>query len=139
MRAEETIKSKLIAPCGMNCAICVGHQREKNKCPGCRGMNKSIPTYCRKCIIKHCPELKKLKLQYCSGKCAKYPCKRLKDLDKRYKGKYGMSMIENLESIKTVGIRAFVKNERDRWKCKNCGNMLCVHKDFCLICGKSKE
>ena len=30
------MKSELIAPCGMNCGICYGYLREKNKCPGCR-------------------------------------------------------------------------------------------------------
>ncbi|MDD5456566.1 MAG: hypothetical protein PHV30_05985 [Candidatus Margulisbacteria bacterium] len=29
------MKPALIAPCGMNCAICLGYLREKNKCPGC--------------------------------------------------------------------------------------------------------
>ena len=31
-----------------------------------------------------------------------------------------MSMIENLENIKELGIRKFVRNERVRWTCPKC-------------------
>jgi uncharacterized OB-fold protein len=47
-----------------------------------------------------------------------------------------MSMIENLENIKILGIRNFAKNEKIRWNCKKCGNILCVHRDLCMKCGE---
>jgi hypothetical protein len=46
-------------------------------------------------------------------------------LDKRYRTKYGMSMIENLEFIDKKGIRKFLKNEEGKWTRK--GKTLCVH------------
>ncbi len=60
-----SIKSSLIAPCGMNCGICMAYLRVKNKCPGCRGtdINKSVAVV--KCKIKNCNELKKNNLKYC--------------------------------------------------------------------------
>ena len=130
------MKLKLIAPCGMNCGICIGFLREKNKCLGCREMSKNKPEYCRKCIIMHCPRLKKEKLKFCSPKCEKYPCTRLKNLDKRYKNKYRMSMLENLENIEKLGIREFLKREKKRWKCKKCGATVSAHRNFCLKCNK---
>jgi len=66
--------------------------------------------------------------------CEKYPCTRLKRLDKRYSTKYGMSMLENLNYIKKSGLESFLKNEEVRWTCKVCGSGLCVHRDFCLNC-----
>ena len=30
------MKPILIACCGMNCNLCIGFLREKNKCPGCK-------------------------------------------------------------------------------------------------------
>jgi hypothetical protein len=138
MNTKITIVSKLIAPCGMNCGICIGYLRDKNKCPGCRAMSEAKPDYCRKCIIRNCEILKKNKMKFCSDKCEKYPCSRLKNLDKRYRSKYGMSMIENLEKIKKLGIRQFVKNERIRWKCNKCRNVLCVHRDSCIFCGEKR-
>jgi hypothetical protein len=128
------MNASLIAPCGINCAICIGHMRDKNKCPGCNLMDEEKSHYCRKCIIKHCEILKEKNLKFCSPECEKYPCLRLKNLDKRYRTKYGMSMLENLENIKNLGFYKFIETEQIRWKCYECGELLCVHKTFCLQC-----
>lgn len=50
-----------------------------------------------------------------------------------------MSMIENLSTIKEIGIRKFVKLENHEWICSNCGNILCVHKANCLVCGTKRD
>lgn len=133
---KNNIKYYHIAPCGMNCGICLGYLREKNTCPSCRKDTKI--EYCKKCIIKHCNILKESKMKFCSDKCDKYPCRRLKQLDKRYRTKYNMSMIENLENIKKYGIRKFVKKENKRWKCKECQGVICVHRGLCLNCNNKK-
>jgi hypothetical protein len=125
----------LIAPCGMNCALCVAYQRKKKKCLGCNLMDEENSDYCRKCIIKNCKILKEKNRTFCSPECEKYPCLRLKNLDKRYRTKYGMSMIENLGNIYTVGIEKFVEKEKERWTCGECGDLLCVHRPICLTCG----
>ncbi len=130
-----SMTKSLIAPCGMNCSLCLGFQREKNKCLGCRKISIYKPNYCIKCVIKSCQILEEKKMLFCSDKCEKYPCKRLKDLDKRYKTKYRMSMLQNLEDIKKLGIKKFLENQKNRWTCKKCGELLCVHRNFCLNCG----
>ena len=124
---------RLIAACGMNCEICLGFQRLKNPCPGCRGDNAAKPGYCQKCIIANCAELNKTQSGFCYD-CPKYPCKRLKQLDQRYRTKYGMSMIENLANIKTMGLVHFTNNETERWRCRNCGEQICIHRPICLKC-----
>jgi hypothetical protein len=139
MNTNSKIILELIAPCGMNCGICIGHLRDKNKCLGCREMSKGKPESCRKCTITHCEILKEKKMLFCSDKCEKFPCLRLKNLDKRYKTKYGMSMLENLENIKKFGIEKFAKSEQIRWKCPKCGESLCVHRDSCLHCGEKMK
>lgn len=138
MDTKSTITPELIATCGMNCAICIGHMRDKNKCLGCRGVDENKPKGCRTCIINSCQTLKKNKMLYCSDKCEEFPCTKLKNLDKRYRVKYGMSMIENLENINKFGINKFVKSEQKRWKCKKCGELLCVHRDSCLKCDEKR-
>ena len=80
---KQNLSVDLIAPCGMNCGICQGYLRDKNKCLGCREMKASKPNQCRKCTISHCDILKKNKMKFCSDKCKKYPCTRLKNLDKK--------------------------------------------------------
>ena len=52
-----------------------------------------------------------------------------------YRGKYRMSMLENLQSIQDVGIEAFVASEQDRWTCPGCGGLQCVHAPECIYCG----
>jgi 3-methyladenine DNA glycosylase AlkD len=128
------MKQNSIAACGMNCNLCIAYLREKNKCSGCREMDAYESSYGRKCIIRSCDILKEKNMNFCSDKCDKFPCRRLKNLDKRYKTKYRMSIIENLKNIKEKGIRQFVKEEKEKWKCQYCGSILCVHRDFCLNC-----
>ena len=133
------IDVSLIAPCGMNCAICIGHVREKKQCPGCNAMDENQAVYCRKCTLKKCAILKEKNMKFCSDDCEKYPCKRLKNLDKRYRTKYRMSMLENLENIKNLGIEKFIENEQIRWKCPECGELLCVHRAICWNCGMPRN
>jgi len=128
------IYSGLIAPCGMNCGLCIGHLREKRPCSGCFKIDdKNKPKVCRSCKIVNCDLLVESESGFCYD-CKKYPCVRLKNLDKRYRANYGMSMIENLTNIKDHGLEKFLKNEEERWKCKVCGSGVSVHRDFCLNC-----
>jgi lipopolysaccharide biosynthesis regulator YciM len=53
--------------------------------------------------------------------------------------RYHMSMLDNLAAINTDGIRAFVKSERERWTCKDCGGTIDVHHYRCSSCGKAPE
>jgi len=46
-----------------------------------------------------------------------------------------MSMLDNLLFIKEKGLEEFVRAEQEKWKCRNCGAGLSVHRDFCLQCG----
>ena len=123
----------LIAPCGMNCGICLAFLRNKNKCYGCWGDDKYKSKSCLQCIIKKCELLAKTNSKFCY-ECEKYPCLRLKQLDKRYRTKYHMSMLENLENIKMMGLEKFIQNEHERWLCNECGGSICVHRGVCLTC-----
>lgn len=124
----------LIAPCGMNCGICIGHLREKRPCGGCfKKDDENKPMVCRSCKIVNCELLAETRSGFCYD-CKKYPCSRLKQLDKRYRTNYAMSMLENLESIKTKGLEKFLEQEEEKWTCRVCGSGLCVHRNFCLDC-----
>jgi len=131
------ITYNLIAPCGMNCGTCLGYQREKNRCNGCRVNPAVYFKSIERCIIRNCMYLKETISGFCND-CEKYPCQRLKQLDKRYRTRYTMSMIDNLESIRNIDLDKFVENENQRWICPNCGEILCVHRDFCLNCKEKR-
>ena len=130
--------SSLIAPCGMNCALCAGYLALKNdvknkgvkmiSCLGCRPRNK-------KCgfLKKQCPKLSKGELTFCF-ECPSFPCSRLRTIDERYRTRYRMSMIENLKSIKENGLEKFIADQKEKWKCPNCGEILSCHNGLCFKC-----
>lgn len=114
------MKKELIAPCGMNCGLCQLHLREENKCPGCSSGRK-VNGRCINCSRKLC---KHRKGDYCF-ECEKFPCDSIQKLDERYRNRYGMSEIENLEYIRDKGLEAFIKNEETKWVNKE--GVYCVH------------
>jgi hypothetical protein len=116
---------KLIAPCGMNCSLCVAYLREKNKCPGCKVVDTNKPITRLRCKIKNCEVAKENHWKRCSSKCGVFPCDKLQHLDKRYRTKYGMSMIDNLNNIEKEGIKGFIEMEKKKWI--NGNRIFCVH------------
>jgi len=136
MKTPLTFDRSLIAPCGMNCGTCIGYLREKNRCPGCRIYSADKAISIQRCIIPKCVHLVSTTSKFCYD-CEKYPCRRLKQLDKRYSTKYRTSFIENLKMIKEEGIDNFLVFESKRRTCSYCGSVLSVHREFCLICAKN--
>ncbi len=132
------MNTQLIAPCGMNCGICMAYLRDKNVCKGCWSDNGDKSKSCINCSIKNCNLLSKTDPTFCYG-CTKFPCSRIKQLDKRYRLKYNMSMIENLHYIQDFGLENFEKKESIRWKCETCGGTICVHRGYCLKCHPKKQ
>lgn len=123
-----------IAPCGMNCGVCMAFLRTKNRCPGCRSTDLRKAASVLGCKIKNCEHLNS---EFCHS-CLQFPCKRIKHIDQRYRAKYGMSMIENLESIRDSGLTNFIHAEKARWTCPNCNGTICVHKGRCIDCGAQR-
>ncbi|MGD0450087.1 MAG: DUF3795 domain-containing protein [Candidatus Bathyarchaeia archaeon] len=134
--------SELVSPCGMNCALCrayIAYTRgiprvrgKVNYCAGCLPRAKN-------CYIKRgCKKLSKHQLQSCSG-CDTMPCEKLAHLDKRYRERYGMSMIENLKLIKAKGMAEFLKSQAEKYTCPDCGDVVCVHDSKCLACGYQRK
>ena len=136
------MNEELIAPCGMNCGVCSGYLARKydlrNKgirmsyCSGCRPRDKRCSF-----LKKRCTLLLNSKVKYCY-ECNDFPCQWLNHIDKRYRMYFRMSMVENLESIKKTGIRQFLEKEEERWKCPECGGVICCHNGICFSCGVSK-
>ena len=136
------MKEDLIAPCGMNCAVCSGYLAFKNDvkskgvkmvyCSGCRPRGK-------KCAFlkKRCDLLLNNQVRFCY-ECKDFPCPRLIHLDKRYKALFRMSFISNLEYIRDNGIQQFLIRETEKWKCPNCGKAISCHNGICFNCGLEK-
>ena len=74
-----------------------------------------------------------------SKRCAIYPCKRLKALDKRYRTRYHMSMLENLAFIQKNGLEEFIRQQNERYRCSRCGKLRTVHQEFCIYCAAMEK
>ena len=129
------MREELIAPCGMNCAICVSHfgytmagKKRKNRCLGCKPRNKGCSF-----LKKHCDKLASKSIDFCF-ECDDFPCDHLKKVDKSYREKYDMSMIKNLRSIKKNGMDKFLNEQEEKYRCLECGGSVCVHTDICYKC-----
>jgi GNAT superfamily N-acetyltransferase len=133
---------QLIAPCGMNCSLCIAYQAQKydldkqgfrrKYCPGCLPRGKNCMH-----MKDSCNKVGNGLIRFCYM-CADFPCKRLKALDKRYRTKYHMSMIKNLRLISEKGMKAFLESEAAQWRCSKCGAVICCHNGLCLKCDLDK-
>ena len=128
-----SFEKHLIAPCGMNCGTCIAYLRDKNKCPGRRIKSPDKAISVKQCIVTKCSYLQNTRSKFCYD-CEKYPCQRIKNLDKRYRTKYRTSFIDNLTMVKEKGLDNFLVFESKRRTCNNCGHVLSVHRDYCIKC-----
>ena len=133
------MKEELVAPCGMNCNVCAAYLGAKHDarslgvrmryCEGCRTRKTPCAFLKKKCDL-----LLKNEVEYCH-ECRDFPCDPLSAIDKRYKTNFRMSEIENLQRIRDEGIEVFLKSERAKWKCPECGGLICCHNGICFDCG----
>lgn len=135
--------AELLAPCGMNCALCSDYlagavRRDPDapkmkSCAGCRPRNKQCAF-----IKRDCAQLRLGKLSSCH-ECANLPCERLKKLDERYRRKYSYSMIETLRAIQSGGVEKVLKVQREHHRCPRCGGVICIHNGKCYNCDEVKS
>ena len=136
------MKTEIIAPCGMNCALCSGYLAlqydVKSKgirmpyCKGCRPRDKNCAFLKKKCEL-----LLNKSVMFCF-ECPDFPCERLNRLDKRYQTLFRMSMIQNLKYLKQKGMAAFLKTQEEEWRCPTCGSVICCHNGICFSCSVDK-
>lgn len=132
------LDSKLIAPCGIYCGACYMFLRDKKRCWGCRIDSAEKPKYCDKCIIANCERLSQTTSGFCFD-CEKFPCQRLKQLDKRYRTKYDTSLVQNQVDIKEKGSKSFLASESVKRTCPKCRSVVSIHWKDCKSCVKNGE
>ncbi len=131
--------SDMIAPCGLDCSLCLFAHHKEKPCPGCRGEGENKPAFCSDwCTIIPCEKRLGGGYEYCD-ECPDYPCPELKKLEERYMTAYPLkeSPMENLRDIRALGMEVFLEREREKWTCKACGGPICVHNGICRDCGNS--
>jgi hypothetical protein len=136
MKKSNPISEELIAPCGMNCAICSKYlayvnDLKRSQCIGCRPRNTGCDYLFEKCTgINHNSKDNPV---YCF-ECNQYPCKQIKRMDDRYRKNYQMSVKENLEFIQEEGISQFIDEQYKKYRCSKCGGLISIHNRKCFKC-----
>ena len=87
--------------------------------------------HCCKCRIKGCIEDKGL--AYCY-ECPEHPCRLTKDLEKSYKKRYQVSLVENSEFAGRYGLERFMEEQKEKYTCPICGGVISVHDRECSEC-----
>ena len=105
-------------------------EKRKQGCLGCRLIDKKCAF-----VMKNCSRLSQKQVNFCF-ECGSFPCKDLEKLDSRHRLNYGDSPIDNLKQIQRNGLEVFLENEREKWKCKICGGVVCVNTKKCYNCSE---
>jgi hypothetical protein len=85
-------------------------------------------------IKKGCERIAEKKpVEFCF-ECSDFACESLAKMEAVYITKYKLSLIENLKHIKEKGMDSFLKAEKEKWTCPNCGGVVCVHTKRCYTC-----
>ena len=146
-RSEEPDKT-LAAVCGLYCEACswfiatteeperlkrlaaqLHFSEEGSKCYGCRS-DKRLP-YCEKCRMSACAA--KRGIDFCS-QCEEYPCDDLKQFQSAMP--HRIELWENLEQIKSVGYKQWLKEIRENYTCPRCQTINSTYDLKCRKCGK---
>lgn len=116
-------KSKLVAPCGINCGTCEcymskdspklmeylvsrGLNREKLPCPGCRFVEGNCPAIRITCATYTCFQVKGIEFCY---ECSNYPCSKLNPAADRAEILPHNSKAFNLSFIQHQGLEKFIE------------------------------
>ena len=135
MKMPDAIDPQLLACCGMNCAVCYKHCDSKKKCLGCQSRDDGKPEHCRSCKIKACVHDKGI--SHCFD-CVEFPCRWIRTLDKTYTTRYETSLIHNSLTVKKLGVASFMREQREKYRCLQCGGVISLHDGICSECRSSK-
>jgi len=104
------MKTALVGCCGISCGLCPRFQsKAKSRCLGC-----GPDAHCTYCPIFRCSFMKR-GFETCAG-CPEFPCEKYakwSDADSFVTHK---NCVPNLKRIKKVGIKAFMKEQKERQK-----------------------
>ncbi len=132
MKMPEKIDGQMLSPCGVNCMVCSAHVKTVNQCVGCR-IEGLKPPRCLNCARKRCAEAQQV--TYCI-ECPKYPCQRIKPLNRRYLERYKVDLQENARIAVQHEVENLMELEQARWRCSACQGIISQHDGECSECGQ---
>lgn len=139
---------KMAAVCGLYCEACswfisttedperlkrlaarLNWSVQESECYGCRS-GKRLP-YCEKCTMSACAAERGI--DFCSD-CEEYPCNDLKQFQSAMP--HRIELWVNLERIKTVGYKQWLKEIKENYTCSRCQTLNSTYDLKCRKCGE---
>jgi len=107
-------------------------------CDGCLS-GGVLAAHCKTCQIRLCAADKQ-KDSRCSD-CQELPCYRITSLINMGAYLHRKEYLPNLSKIREMGVQEWVKKEKERWSCSQCGRPISWYDAKCPGCGepRSKE
>ncbi len=128
----------LHAYCGLYCGACpiLLSTRAGISTEACHGCKSEQPTgSCAVCSIKACAQ--RLGYAFCN-QCPEYErCERINAVLKDANWPYQQAAAHNLESIRQLGISAWLEAQAQRWRCTSCGAAHSWWDETCPRCGQA--
>ncbi len=141
----------LVAVCGLYCGACRvyrawhdknqerlnelasqrGWAQEDFHCEGCLS-GGSLTKYCRDCAIRLCPQ-SKAGVTRCAD-CPDFPCERIIAFNNDGV-RHHAEVLANIRRQQKIGIKAWLKEQEERWCCANCGAPVEWYARPCPKCG----
>lgn len=132
-------ENNLAGRCGVYCGACRSYLLQKKDlfeekgykrgCKGCKAQDKNCAF-----VKKGCKALRNKEIEYCF-ECEKIPCERLTSINNRYKSKYKVNFLDNLNRMKEIGVDQWLEEQKLLYTCPECGGEICVHDAECFDCG----
>ncbi len=145
---------RLTAVCGLYCGACgiyrAGHDNNQERlekirqlmssrrqvtldglqCDGCLAQDRLAP-HCRECKIRLCAR-DKPGVTHCSD-CPDFPCVRITV----FNGdgvRHHAEVLENIRRQQEIGIKAWLKEQEERWRCLHCQAPVEWYARLCFQC-----
>jgi len=141
------MERKYDAYCGLYCRSCVLFDATLNgtitematkmnmkvedvECHGCK--SDKVFYYCRECVLKKCAKSKNI--DFCI-QCDDYPCEELIKFKDNPEYPYHIEVFDSLNCFKEKGMEEWLKEQKIRWSCDNCGAVFTWYDLECKKCG----
>lgn len=132
---------ELLSYCGLYCGACPSYYR--GTCLGCRSENHDQKRKSKwSCKIRECC-LNDKEVLYC-GECSEFPCaniskKLLESHPKDPRFFYRHEIPENIKQINEISISKWIKYQKRKWRCDDCGGKITFYDYKCMNCNRKSD